>query len=66
MPELIECTLTGFKGDFEAVARLRRSKINGHKAYTIESLCGDVSITVYSSLVFHKLEQSDKPEFYYS
>jgi hypothetical protein len=57
------CTLTGFKGDFNATMSSRK---DGN--VDIQSQCGKISIIVYGPLASRKLAESwpQKPEFFYS
>lgn len=71
MTESIKCILTGYKGQFEAIAKDKRiCTLHDREIYTVESNCNTVSINVFATNVEHKNKQflngGWPVEFYYS
>jgi hypothetical protein len=56
----VDCRLTGFKGDFDAIAY----PYHDNKTYVIESVDQSISIRVTNELARYKLETEQ--DFYYS
>jgi hypothetical protein len=57
-----QCTLTGFKGDFDATV----TKTDTPYIFNVKANNGTIHIRVGAAVLLHKFAQDIKPDIYYS